>query len=67
MKNRLTVQKAYVGNERTLVDSEGKVYVPSEGRWFGGGSVPPTPTGPVYERWSDVPAAWLGIGCVYFR
>lgn len=49
--------------ERVLVASTGEVF--SEGRWT-------QPTGAVvplarsFDRWCDVPAAWLG-GCPWWR
>ena len=67
---KTTVQKAYVLDEsgiaRTLVDSNGRIYVPRAGwierpNW----QVSRVP-GPAYERWCDVPSAWLG-GCPFFR
>jgi hypothetical protein len=63
---KTTVQKAYVfGTTRALVDSKGRVYVPQQG-WV---TMPDNEikrvAGPAYEKWSDVPAAWLG-GCPYW-
>jgi hypothetical protein len=59
----MRVQRAYIGSERVLVDSYGRVFrggmwVPVDGEIIREGER--------YERWVDVPFAW--IGCVpYWR
>ncbi len=54
---KATVVRAYVGSQAALLHSQGMVYV--KGQWA------PAPADVVtvpgrYERWCDVPAAWLG-------
>ena len=61
---RTTVQKAYIvtGNQtqRTILKSDGLVYVPREGWALPSGDVVPA-YGECYDRWNDVPAAWMGF------
>ncbi len=58
---RKTVQRAYVvtdqGAQRTLVDSEGRIYL--DKNWVpNAGEVIAVPGR--YERWCDVPEVWIG-------
>jgi hypothetical protein len=66
--NRLTVQLAYQTTEtqtqRVLADSEGRIYVPGEGWTHARGRI--EAFGAPFERWSDVPSAWMD-GCVYWK
>jgi hypothetical protein len=59
---KTTVRKAYVvvGSEaqRVLANSRGEVYTHAAGWTKPAGVV--LSEGPVYERWMDVPEAWLG-------
>ncbi len=62
---KTTVQLAYTLEagraERVIASSEGEVYTPERG-WESAERVQviPEPGRPVYERWADVPAAWIG-------
>jgi hypothetical protein len=59
---KTTVQRGYLMDQdnasRVLVDSRGQVY--AEGAWFipVGSRVVTVPG--TYDRWMDVPEAWLG-------
>lgn len=59
MQNKITVQRAYLGSTRVLVNSEGRAYAGVRGGWVNGieGTIP---VGQPYDSWSDVPYAWLG-------
>lgn len=58
------VQRAYIGSERTLVDSQGRVFL--DGMWMTGNFPVVRVPGSTYDRWCDVPFAWVGA-CPYFR
>lgn len=62
-RNRTTVQRGYMGQDRVLVASDGRVF--RGGEWAHPDTQVVKVPG-VYERWCDVPAAWLG-GCPYWR
>lgn len=62
--SRMVVVKAYQGSERVLRNSNGEVWTAGKG-WVRA-VVPTVTVGAPYERWSDVPASWIG-GCPYFR
>lgn len=58
-----TVVRAYLKNQkgvlvRTLLDSDGKVYLPKLKQWVDG-AVEATVPGH-FESWADVPASWVG-------
>lgn len=59
---RNTVQLAYHTEanqtQRVLKDSQGRVFIPGEGWTLPRGHV--VAERPIYERWADVPAAWVG-------
>lgn len=57
------VQRAYVlgvTTERAIAHVNGEVYTPERGWHIPTAVVVTVPGGVVYERWSDVPHAWLG-------
>lgn len=54
----MKVQRAYVGSERTLVDTEGRVFVGGEWQAPASEVIPVCGT---FSRWVDVPQAWLGF------
>lgn len=60
---KTTVQRAYLINgsnaARVLADSHGQVFLPGTGWTRASGTVHLVPGGNVYERWSDVPFAWV--------
>ena len=62
---KTTVQKAYMGSQRVIADSNGKVYDPQRGWVVPEQSVTLVP-GPPAEHWTEIPAAWCGY-VPYFK
>lgn len=56
---KTTVQKAYMGSNRVLADSNGRVFVFKQG-WVSPAEPVTLVAGAPYERWTDVPMAWCG-------
>lgn len=60
---KTTAQRAYVFDagkaQRVIATSKGEVYTPGEG-WSKPVEVQVVKVPGIYDRWSDVPAAWLG-------
>lgn len=54
---KVTVQRAYTSAGRVLVDNDGRVYAGIDWTESRG---PVHRVGETYERWVDVPFAWLG-------
>lgn len=60
---RNTVQRAYVGSVRVLVNAYGQVFQKRKGWTRPDGEVTKVPG--AYERWSDVPYSWINA-CPYW-
>ncbi len=65
MSERKSVALAYLQSEgkvqRTLQDSLGNVFLPESGSWTYPRGEVTLAAGAGYDRWVDVPRAWLGV------
>jgi hypothetical protein len=65
MKTRNVVRLGVLGAQRVLVDARGLVFSVANG-WARPSGQPLIVRGEVYERWQDVPFAWVG-GVPFWR